>query len=71
MTKIVTLETAIEVCKKHNIRYDYKWSGTNHIKFYLDGYSKTIIMSQGNDARAGIARKVRRDIERAIAQIKR
>ncbi len=64
MTKrIPNLETAIAECRRLGFTYDYEYTGSKlHIKFYIDGFDKLLIMSTKHDNRD----RVKNDIMRIV-----
>lgn len=64
MTKrIPNLETAIAECRRLGFTYNYEHGGgKSHIKFYIDGFNKLLIMSSKHDNRD----KVKKDIMRIV-----
>lgn len=63
MKKIPNLCTAIDECRRLGFTYNYEHAGSkSHIKFYIDGFDKLLIISSKHDNRD----KVKKDIMRIV-----
>lgn len=67
-----TVDIAIDECKRYGVEFSWEWSSKHHVKFYITGYSKVIIMSQGNKSNVNrTAGKIRLDIKKAVREMGR
>lgn len=64
MTKrIPNLETAIAECRRLGFAYNYEYGGKrSHIKFYINGFDKLLIINSKRDNRD----KVKKDVMRIV-----
>lgn len=67
-----TVDIAIDECKKYGVGFDWQWGAKSHIKFYIAGYPRVIIMSQGNKTNIDRTEgKIRLDIRKALKEMGR
>lgn len=64
MKRIPNLETAIDECRRIGRTFEYEFSGKSHIKFFIEGCAKLLIVSTKNNN----ADKIRKDIRRLIGE---